>query len=71
MSNPTAKSDARSTLPDAALPVIHTKGYSATTVDELYTAAGVAKGAFVHHFKSKDTFGVAAEHRSESTGVVF
>jgi TetR/AcrR family transcriptional regulator, transcriptional repressor for nem operon len=72
MLNPTAKQDARSKLLDAALSVIRTKGYSATTVDELCAAAGVTKGAFFHHFKSKDALGVAAaEHWSETTGELF
>ena len=54
MSPPQAKPDARSKLLDAALSVIRTKGYSATSVGELCTVAGVTKGAFFHHFKSKD-----------------
>lgn len=67
-----AKPDARSKLLDAALSVIRTKGYSATTVDELCAAAGVTKGAFFHHFKSKDALGVAAaDHWSAITGAVF
>jgi TetR/AcrR family transcriptional repressor of nem operon len=52
---------ARPKLLDAALSVIRTKGYSATSVDELCAAAGVTKGAFFHYFKSKDELGVAAE----------
>jgi TetR/AcrR family transcriptional repressor of nem operon len=57
---------------DAALSVIRTKGYSATTVDELRATAGVTKGAFFHHFKSKDELGVAAAERwSETTGTLF
>lgn len=72
MSNATAKPDARSKLLDAALSVIRIKGYSATTVDELCAAAGVTKGAFFHHFKSKDALGVAAaEHWSETTSAMF
>lgn len=68
----TATPDARTKLLDAALGVIRTKGYSATTVDELCAAAGVTKGAFFHHFKSKDALGVAAaEHWSEITGAAF
>lgn len=67
-----AKPDARSKLLDAALSVIRTKGYSATTVDELCAAAGVTKGAFFHHFKSKDALGVAAaDHWSAMTSAVF
>jgi TetR/AcrR family transcriptional repressor of nem operon len=57
---------------DAALSVIRTKGYSATSVDELCAAAGVTKGAFFHYFKSKDELGVAAaDHWSETTGAMF
>ncbi len=57
---------------EAALPVIRTKGYSATSVDELCAAAGVTKDAFFHHFKSKDELGVAAADRwSEMTGALF
>jgi TetR/AcrR family transcriptional repressor of nem operon len=57
---------------DAALSVIRTRGYSATSVDELCAAAGVTKGAFFHYFKSKDELGVAAaDHWSETTGAMF
>jgi TetR/AcrR family transcriptional repressor of nem operon len=57
---------------EAALSVIRTKGYSATSVDELCAAAGFTKGAFFHHFKSKDELGVAAaDHWSETTGARF
>ena len=67
-----AKPDAKRKLLDAALSVIRTKGYSATTVDELCATAGVTKGAFFHHFRSKDELGVAAaEHWSETTGALF
>ena len=66
------KADARSRLLDAALMIIRSKGYSATTVDELCAAAGVTKGAFFHHFKSKHALGVAvAEHWSQMTGALF
>lgn len=72
MSNQAAKPDAKSKLLDAALSVIRTKGYSATTVDELCAVAGVTKGAFFHHFKSKDELGVAAaKHWSETTFALF
>ncbi|MBI1201972.1 MAG: TetR family transcriptional regulator [Rhodopseudomonas sp.] len=72
MTKSAAKPDAKHKLLDAALSVIRTKGYSATTVDELCAAAGVTKGAFFHHFKSKDELGVAAAgHWSEITGALF
>jgi TetR/AcrR family transcriptional regulator, transcriptional repressor for nem operon len=51
---------AREKLLDAALLVIRSKGYSAATVDDLCHAAGVTKGAFFHHFESKQQLAVAA-----------
>ena len=72
MTASTAKRDAKDKLLDAALTVIRTKGYSATTVDDLCVSAGVTKGAFFHHFKSKEDLGVAAaEFWSTMTGELF
>jgi TetR/AcrR family transcriptional repressor of nem operon len=66
------KTGARQRLLDAALTRIREKGYSSTSVDELCTQAGVTKGAFFHHFSSKDALGVAAaKHWSEITGAFF
>jgi TetR/AcrR family transcriptional repressor of nem operon len=63
---------ARTRLLDAALRVIREKGYHATTVDELCAAAGVTKGAFFHHFKTKEDLGVAAAvYWSAVTGGLF
>lgn len=47
-------------LLDAALHVIRAKGYAATTVDDICHKAGVTKGSFFHHFKSKDELALAA-----------
>src|SRR5258708_7821082 len=44
----------------AALHVIRAKGYAATTVDDICHEAGVTKGSFFHHFKSKDELALAA-----------
>jgi TetR/AcrR family transcriptional regulator, transcriptional repressor for nem operon len=50
-------------LLNAAMTVIRTKGYSATTVDELCENAGVTKGSFFHYFESKEDLAVqSAEH---------
>ncbi len=66
------KPSARNKLLDAALSLIRQKGYAATTVDDLCAAAGVTKGAFFHHFKSKDELAVAAaDYWSEMTSVFF
>jgi TetR/AcrR family transcriptional repressor of nem operon len=44
----------------AALHVIRAKGYAATTVDDVCHAAGVTKGSFFYHFKSKDDLALSA-----------
>lgn len=72
MPPPFRRNDARKKLLDAALSVIRAKGYAATTVDDLCAAAGVTKGAFFHHFESKEALGVAAAvHWSETTSTFF
>ena len=66
------KTSAKTKILDAALMVIRAKGYAATTVDDLCAASAVTKGAFFHHFKSKDDLAVAvAEHWSKVTGELF
>jgi TetR/AcrR family transcriptional regulator, transcriptional repressor for nem operon len=52
--------NARTKLIDAAHMLVRRKGYAATSVDEICAAAGVTKGAFFHHFASKEALGVAA-----------
>ena len=66
------RGDARSRLLEAARDVIRAKGFSATSVDDLCRAAGVTKGAFFHHFDSKEALGVAAaDYWSETTSAFF
>lgn len=57
---PPRRADAREKLLDAALTILRMRGYAATTVDEICAAAGVTKGAFFHHFRSKEDLAVAA-----------
>jgi TetR/AcrR family transcriptional regulator, transcriptional repressor for nem operon len=70
--NNRSRRDAKARLLDAAVSVIREKGFSATSVDELCQSAGVTKGAFFHHFRSKEDLGVAAaDYWSETTGALF
>jgi TetR/AcrR family transcriptional regulator, transcriptional repressor for nem operon len=66
------RTGARQELLQAALGLIREQGYASTSVDELCAQAGVTKGAFFHHFKSKEALAVAAaNHWSEVTSAFF
>jgi len=63
---------ARDKLLEAGVKLVREQGFSATSVDQLCQTAGVTKGAFFHHFSSKEALGVAlAEYWSSSTGQFF
>jgi TetR/AcrR family transcriptional repressor of nem operon len=51
---------AKTRLMAAALGLVRQRGYDSTSVDELCSQAGVTKGAFFHHFKTKEDLAVAA-----------
>ncbi len=66
------KGGARDRLLEAAMTLIRRNGFSATSVDTLCAEAEVTKGAFFHHFASKEALGVAAvEHWTAMTGAFF
>ena len=66
------RGSARTRLLEAACDVIRRKGFGETSVDELCREAGVTKGAFFHHFRTKEALGVAAAaFWSETTGALF
>lgn len=64
--------DARTRLLQAARDLIRAQGYAATSLAELCDAAGVTRGAFFHHFDSKEALGVAAaQFWAETTTALF
>lgn len=65
-------SSARDRLLEAGVKLVRAQGFAATSLDQLCGEAGVTKGAFFHHFPSKEALGVAlAEYWSASTGQFF
>jgi TetR/AcrR family transcriptional regulator, transcriptional repressor for nem operon len=63
---------ARTRLLNASLNLVRQTGFAAMRVDDVCHAAGVSKGAFFHHFQSKEAFGVAtAQHWDDVTAPFF
>ena len=72
MSTAPTHHESKAKLLDAALQVIRAKGYSATTIDDICYAAGLTKGSFFHHFRSKQDLALAATtHFSQMAGSLF
>lgn len=66
------RGDSRAKFLEAALTVIRSKGYEATTVDDLCAAAGLTKGSFFHHFDSKEELAIeAANHFANMAAELF
>jgi TetR/AcrR family transcriptional repressor of nem operon len=66
------RGEARARLIEAARSLVRHRGFAATSVDDLCAAAGVTKGAFFHHFPSKEALGVAlVDDWTEMTGAMF
>ena len=56
----------------AARDMIRREGFAATSINRLCGEAGVTKGAFFHHFASKEALGVAvANYWSSTTAALF
>src|SRR5919109_564238 len=55
--------ETKTKLLDAGQRLMLGRGFTATSVDQICTEAGVTKGGFFHHFRSKEDFAEAAlEH---------
>jgi TetR/AcrR family transcriptional repressor of nem operon len=66
------RGEARARILGAARSLVRHKGFAATSVDDLCAAAGVTKGAFFHHFASKEALGVALiDDWTAMTGAMF
>ena len=66
------RGEARARLIEAARSLVRHRGFAATSVDDLCAAAGVTKGAFFHHFASKEALGVALiDDWTQITGAMF
>lgn len=66
------RGEARIRLLETALKLVREQGFAATSVEALCKAAGVTKGAFFHHFDSKEALGAAAaDYWSETTSALF
>ena len=62
----------RRQLLGVALDIFGERGFHATSMNDLAEAAGVTKGGFFHHFKSKEDLAVsAANFWAEMTGQFF
>jgi TetR/AcrR family transcriptional repressor of nem operon len=67
-----ARENSKTRLLDAAMHVIRQKGYEATTVDDVCAEAEVSKGAFFHHFATKEELAAAAaDHFAKMAGELF
>lgn len=71
-STPPARGEVRQALLNAALTLVRRQGWAATSIDQLCRSVGVTKGAFFHHFASKDELGIAAaRHWGDVTAPLF
>ncbi len=60
--------NSREKLVNAATLLFRRNGYVATTVDQICEEAGVTKGAFFHHFDSKEALAVATLEQWDAMG---
>lgn len=59
--------ESKTKLLDATLKVVRAKGYSATRIEDVCAEAGLTKGSFFHHFKSKEDLALSAIAHWEAT----
>jgi TetR/AcrR family transcriptional repressor of nem operon len=52
--------ESKTRLLDATFNVVRARGYNAARIDDVCAEAGLTKGSFFHHFKSKEDLALAA-----------
>jgi TetR/AcrR family transcriptional repressor of nem operon len=64
--------ESKTKLLDATLRVVRAKGYTATRIEDVCAEAGLTKGSFFHHFKSKEDLALSAvAHWDQATSALF
>lgn len=72
MTQAESRHESKTKLLEAALYVIRAKGYSGTSIEDVCGAAGLTKGSFFHHFKSKEELALeAASYFSSMADTIF
>ena len=65
------KPNVKEQIVSSSLTLLHSKGFNATSVQDITAAAGVPKGSFYNHFASKDELGVEVLRRyTEQAGQI-
>src|SRR5471032_967226 len=57
------KPNVREQIVTTSLNLLHSKGFNATSVQDITEAAGVPKGSFYNHFASKEALGMEVLQR--------
>ena len=64
--------ESKTKLLEATLRVVRAKGYAATRIEDVCAEAGLTKGSFFHHFKSKEDLALSAvAHWDATTSALF
>jgi TetR/AcrR family transcriptional regulator, transcriptional repressor for nem operon len=63
--------ESKTKLLDATLRIVRAKGYTATRIEDVCAEAGLTKGSFFHHFKSKEDLALSAVAHWDATTAAF
>jgi TetR/AcrR family transcriptional regulator, transcriptional repressor for nem operon len=63
--------ESKTKLLDATLRIVRAKGYAATRIEDVCAEAGLTKGSFFHHFKSKEDLALSAVAHWDATTAAF